>query len=202
MFRLQIRSNARTILGLTCFFMFLLSVPVIAATDARELAWTGDGRSLVFEAEHHGRTPLYRVDLEDGKIEHLHTHTSINGWALTPDGSSILYSRRSIGEPNEIFAVAAEGGQPTRLTHFNSELESEVDIRPAEEMWVDGDGDYKVHLFLIKPHDFDPSKKYPVIEYIYAGPQMQVVPHTFMGYNWYHRMPVGAQALAQLDFVI
>ena len=138
-----------------------------------EMAWVDDGQGLVFEAEHHGRTPLYKVDLAQGKIEHLHTHAYLNGWKLTQDGAQILYSRRSIGEPHEIFSVAAGGGEPTRLTQFNADLESEVDIRPAEEMWVDGDGDYKVHLFLIKPHDFDPQKTYPLILNVHGGPQSQ-----------------------------
>jgi dipeptidyl aminopeptidase/acylaminoacyl peptidase len=138
-----------------------------------EMAWTGDGQSLVFEAEHHGRTPLYRVGAGGGEVELLHTHAYINGWTFTKDGKQILYSRRSIGEPTEIFRVAAGGGEPERLTRFNAELEAEVDIRPAEEMWVDGDGDYKVHLFLIKPHDFDPRKKYPLILNVHGGPQSQ-----------------------------
>ena len=138
-----------------------------------EMAWTDDSQGLVFEAEHHGRTPLYTIDLDQGRVEHLHTHAYLNGWSFTKDGAKILYSRRSISEPHEIFSVASDGGEPTRLTQFNADLEAEVDIRPAEELWVDGDGDYKVHLFLIKPHDFDPQKKYPLILNVHGGPQGQ-----------------------------
>jgi len=63
MFRLQIRSNVRTILGLTCFFMFLLSVPVMAATDAGELAWTGDRSQIQpLDTVNQWRSPLVDVN--------------------------------------------------------------------------------------------------------------------------------------------
>ena len=44
-------------------------------------------------------------------------------------------------------------------------------IHPAEALWVNGDGDYRVHLFLIKPHNSDPGKKYPLILNVHGGPQ-------------------------------
>ena len=43
------------------------------------------------------------------------------------------------------------------------------------------DGLYDNYYRLIKPKDFDPSKKYPVIIYVYGGPHSQMVQNTFMG---------------------
>jgi dipeptidyl aminopeptidase/acylaminoacyl peptidase len=59
------------------------------------------------------------------------------------------------------------------MTRFNAELVSEVDVRTPEEMWVQGAGDYKVHIFIIKPHGFDPNRKYPLILNVHGGPQSQ-----------------------------
>ena len=42
------------------------------------------------------------------------------------------------------------------------------------------DGQYDNYYRLIKPKDFDPSKKYPVIAYVYGGPHSQMVRNTFM----------------------
>jgi dipeptidyl aminopeptidase/acylaminoacyl peptidase len=50
-------------------------------------------------------------------------------------------------------------------------LMNEVDIRPAESMWVTGAMGAKVQVFIVKPHDFDPSKKYPLILNVHGGPQ-------------------------------
>jgi len=137
------------------------------------LAWTADGKQIVFRAEVEGATPLYRIDLQSRQIEKVLTDATIDGWILEPAQPSIVYSRRSVGSPTEIYAAAMTGGRPTRLTTFNSTLEEEVDIRPAEVMWIDGDGDYKVQTFIVKPHDFDPSKKYPLILNVHGGPQSQ-----------------------------
>lgn len=41
-------------------------------------------------------------------------------------------------------------------------------------------GQYDNYYRLIKPKDFDPSKKYPVIVYVYGGPHSQMVRNTFM----------------------
>jgi dipeptidyl aminopeptidase/acylaminoacyl peptidase len=81
--------------------------------------------------------------------------------------------RRAFAEPHELFAVPVQGGTPARLTHFNADFEAEVDLRPAEELWLAGDGDAKVHTFVIKPHGFDPAKKYPLILNVHGGPQSQ-----------------------------
>jgi dipeptidyl aminopeptidase/acylaminoacyl peptidase len=54
---------------------------------------------------------------------------------------------------------------------------------------------------LYKPYDFDPNKKYPVVEAIYAGPYIAVVPRTFMLDSW----PLWnqrVQAIAQLGFIV
>jgi dipeptidyl aminopeptidase/acylaminoacyl peptidase len=138
-----------------------------------DVRWSPDGLSLYFTADRKGRTPIFRVSYEGGEVEEVHTDSYISGWELVDDSGSILYTRRSIGSPPEMFRVPAAGGTPSQLTHFNEEFEAEVDIRPAEEMWVKGDGDYDVHVFIVKPHDFDPALEYPLILNVHGGPQGQ-----------------------------
>lgn len=48
-----------------------------------------------------------------------------------------------------------------------------VDIRPAEQIWVDGSNGQQIQVFLVKPHNFDPNKKYPFVINVHGGPQMQ-----------------------------
>ncbi len=57
------------------------------------------------------------------------------------------------------------------------------------------DGKTDIWGIIIKPTNFDPSKKYPVIENIYAGPQGSFVPKTFSAVS-------GDQALAELGFIV
>jgi dipeptidyl aminopeptidase/acylaminoacyl peptidase len=57
------------------------------------------------------------------------------------------------------------------------------------------DGKTDIWGVIFRPTNFDPLRKYPVIEYIYAGPQSSFVPKTFSAYN-------GMQSLAELGFIV
>jgi dipeptidyl aminopeptidase/acylaminoacyl peptidase len=95
---------------------------------------------------------------------------------VAKNGRDVFYIRRSVGEPSEIYrAEIGETFAPSRrkLTHVNEALQNEVDIRPAETMWVTGADNARVEVFIVKPHNFDPSKKYPLILNVHGGPQSQ-----------------------------
>jgi dipeptidyl aminopeptidase/acylaminoacyl peptidase len=137
-----------------------------------EFAWDGDG-ALVFGADRQGRNPIFRIPLAGGEPELLHAHAQIDHWELLPGGKGFVYAARSVGAPHELYAVGPRGGQPVQLTRFNEALATEVDIRPAEELWVDGEDGTRLHVFLVKPHDFDARKRYPLILNVHGGPQQQ-----------------------------
>ena len=58
------------------------------------------------------------------------------------------------------------------------------------------DGKTDMWGVIYRPSNFDPSKKYPVIEYIYSGLGDQYVPKTFSSYNWW------MTSLAELGFIV
>lgn len=58
------------------------------------------------------------------------------------------------------------------------------------------DGKTDMWGVIYRPSNFDPSKKYPVIEYIYSGPGDQYVPKIFSSYNWW------MTSLAELGFIV
>jgi dipeptidyl aminopeptidase/acylaminoacyl peptidase len=93
---------------------------------------------------------------------------------LDPSGKFSLAIRRSIGEPAEVWRYdLVSKGAPRRLTSFNKQIEDEVDIRPAERLSIPGADGKPVEVFLVKPHGFDPAKKYPLILNVHGGPQQQ-----------------------------
>jgi dipeptidyl aminopeptidase/acylaminoacyl peptidase len=135
--------------------------------------WAPNSKSIYFIGEVEGHTPLYSVDLKTKQIKKVVDAQTIDDFVIAPDGKSIAFVRRSVGEPRDIYRVGVEDGSLKRLTFFNKDLEESVDIRPAEEMRIPSPTGKKIHTFVVKPHNFDPSKKYPLILNVHGGPQQQ-----------------------------
>lgn len=140
-----------------------------------DFVWAPDSKSIYFTAEVQGHSPLYNIELKSRRIVQILDLKKIDAFEISPDGKYIVVSRRSVGEPHEIWRATSQGKNPQRLTFFNKPVEDEVDIRPAEEMWISSPTGKKIHTFVVKPHNFDPSRRYPVILNVHGGPQSQWV---------------------------
>jgi dipeptidyl aminopeptidase/acylaminoacyl peptidase len=133
--------------------------------------WAPDSRSLLFLVQEKGQTPIYRVEVASGRIVRLLVDKSIRDFVVRADGRGVVYTRSSVGEPVELWTARFDGKAPRRLTTFNQKLEQEVDIRPAEVIWVKGAGDRDIQVFVVKPHGFVEGRKYPLILNVHGGPQ-------------------------------
>ncbi len=134
--------------------------------------WSADSKALWFTVQEMGRWPLYRADLATGRVEKLLGGHSIREFLVTPDQQRVLFTKTRVGEPVEVWSYAFGTKELKRLTAFNQAVADEVDIRPASELWVKGADGKDIHVFLVKPHGFDPAKKYPLILNVHGGPQM------------------------------
>ncbi len=123
--------------------------------------WSGDGKSIVFTGPVEGRNPIYRADLAGGAIAKLFDDQTIDAFEVAKNGSDLFYIHRSVGEASEIYRATLTGGAALRkkLSHVNDAVANEVDIRPAETIWVGGAQNQKVQVYIVKPHGFDPARK-------------------------------------------
>ena len=136
-----------------------------------DLRWSEDSGALFFSADVKGENPIFRIGLTDQEPRQITADGAISGWTMDSNDENVIYTRSRVGEPSEVFSVAVTGGASRRLTSFNDALTKEVDIRPADVMWTLGDEGTMIQVFLVKPHDFDPEKKYPLILNVHGGPQ-------------------------------
>lgn len=139
----------------------------------RDFAWSSDSKSLYFTAEVEGHIPLYCIDIGKSKIREVVDAKTIDSFSLSPDNKWIAFIRRSVSEPQEVWRINTNGTGLTRLTYFNKKVEEDVDIRPAEELWIPSKTGRLIHTYLIKPHNFNADKKYPLIINVHGGPQSQ-----------------------------
>lgn len=134
--------------------------------------WASDSRTIVFQAPAKGRFPLFTADVDSGKVERVGHIPSVREFDLREDGM-VAFTYHSVSDPVELFSAPVAGGEVTRLTELNRKIVEEYDMRPVEEMWVEGAGGKKVHVFLVKPHGFKKGKRYPAIINVHGGPQFQ-----------------------------
>ena len=135
-----------------------------------------DGKRILFTADVKGRTPLHSLDLATGKISVVSNVGLVDAFEVSPDGAWAVVARRQMHRPTELHRVALSGpgiGAESPLTRQNQALLDEVDFRPMEEVFVDSPSGKKIQVLLVKPHGFDPAKKYPAIVNVHGGPQSQ-----------------------------
>jgi len=136
--------------------------------------WSNNSKYIYFSIHEKGRTPIYKVEVKSGKIRKILEHSFIREFCISGNDREIIYTRSSIGEPYEIWKYnLRKKKSPVRLTYFNKKIEDTVDIRKGEEVWIKGANNKKIHCFIVKPHNFDSSKKYPLIINVHGGPQFQ-----------------------------
>jgi len=157
--------------------------------------WSPDSTRLFFTTEDRGRTGLQMISATGGGIRSIISgQSSLDDVQFTADGRTMIYTEESGSRPLEIFRATSGGGAGVALTHLNDALLANATLTPLEELWVDAPDKSRVHSFIIKPPNFTPTRKYPVVFLIHGGPQGA------WGESWTYRW--NAQVFASAGFVV
>jgi len=139
--------------------------------NVEEMVLSADGGTIYFIASERGRHPIYKVPTTGGTAQKILKDVFATNLQITPDNSTFVFANNSLAMPPEIYRAASDGSSSTALTRVNAELMSRADLRPADELEWTGALGRKIHGFVLKPRDFDPNKKYPLLVLIHGGPQ-------------------------------
>ncbi len=144
-------------------------------------------------------THLYRVTLEGKGFTRLTEAPGQHDIQFSPSNEFFVDTHSTVARPPVVELRRADSMLLQTLAKANIDSLKELRWSPPEEFVVKAaDGKTDLYGLLSKPYDFDPNKKYPVIELIYAGPQITHVPRTFV----YWGGEAEDQALAQLGFIV
>lgn len=134
--------------------------------------WHPDSRRLAFTVEDRGRQQAQLISVNGGGIRSMtQGATHVDDLQFTADGKTLIYTEVTGASPTEIYKAASSGGAPEPLTRLNEAFLANHDLRKLEEFTVTGAESAQVHSYLLKPPNFDSSKKYPVLFMIHGGPQ-------------------------------
>lgn len=96
---------------------------------------------------------------------------------VTSDGQIVMTYATAMDQAN-IGVVGRRGGDVTQITDINGDLLDHRKLGTVEEVWYKSSHDgLDIQGWLVKPTDFDPSKKYPLILEIHGGPFSAYGPH-------------------------
>ena len=146
---------------------------------------------------------LYRVNLKGKSLSMLTETPGQHMIQIAPSKEFFLDTHSSPDRPPVVELRAADGKLFQTLSQANIDVLKDLKWSPPEEFVVKAaNGTTDLYGVLYKPYDFNPKKKYPVIEVIYAGPQFYEVPHTFTHPHGFDFHAEHGQALAQLGFIV
>lgn len=134
------------------------------------LVWAADSGGVYFATEDKGTNNLYFSALAGGSPRAV---TSGNHQLLpsnASDAGTLAAVLSAPHEPGDIVTVDLKNPVPRKVTDVNGDLLEGRKLGETEEIWYDSVGGLKIQGWIVKPPDFDPSKKYPLILYIHGGP--------------------------------
>ncbi|HET7655649.1 MAG TPA: DPP IV N-terminal domain-containing protein [Luteimonas sp.] len=164
--------------------------------DARTVWFEGVGRVA---GVHPYYRQLFRVSLDGGAPELLTPEAADHVISLSPDGTYFVDAYSTATEPPvTLLRKAADGATVATVAKADISRLLAAGWVPPEPFTVTArDGRTTLYGMMFKPTDFDPSKRYPVVDYVYPGPQTGSV----RGYG-FSAARADHQALAELGFIV
>jgi len=142
---------------------------------------------------------FYKVGIDGKDLTLLTPEKADHRVALSPDGKHFVDTYSTTTEPPvAVLRDSSDGRVVKEIARADITRLKATGWKPPEDITVKArDGKTDLYGLLFKPSNFDPSKKYPIINYVYPGPQVGSV-----GRRGFAPARADHQALAELGFVV
>ena len=137
--------------------------------DPRALEWTPTG--IYFSALQKTDAHVFRLDPATQAIQRVSApeHVNVASVSITKDGKTMAFLSASANRFREVYTSSTRDFAPQQLTHFSDDWKGfELATREVVD-WKSGDGT-RIEGILIKPANFNASRKYPLLVVIHGGP--------------------------------
>ena len=157
--------------------------------QADEAILSPDGKTVYFSAGEAGYSPIFSVPVEPDMrartasfVKPIVKKVMAGSLNVSPDGRTLVFASSTIASPAEIFRVGTDGTGLMAVTRVNDQRMAAYGLKKAENLTWKGALNQTIQGFLIKPSNFDPSRKYPLVVLIHGGPQSPF--NDSWGYRW------------------
>ncbi len=134
------------------------------------IQWAPNNKGIYFTMQDRGSANLHIVSLNNGKVQNVTKgEQAISSPSINKHGM-IAAVLSSAHEPGDLVTFTVKNPTPKKLTGVNDDLLEGRKLAEVEEIWYESAENVNIQGWIVKPPDFDASKKYPLILYIHGGP--------------------------------
>jgi dipeptidyl-peptidase-4 len=139
----------------------------------------------------------YRVKLDGSGFTRLTSSEGTHKVSLSPNSRFFIDSWNDINTPTQMRLYDGGGKLLRAIAENKVDALGQYKLGQAELLKVKTRDGFEMEAMMIKPPDFDPKKKYPVLEFTYSGPHSPSVKNSWGGaaYMWH-------QLMAQKGYII
>ncbi|MBS0194577.1 MAG: S9 family peptidase [Proteobacteria bacterium] len=137
--------------------------------SADGITLSADGKTIYTGTDDLGRHPLFAVDIASGKAKKIVADGSVSAVAL--GGNTLMFARNSMKYPDQVYVARLDGSGQRQISHNDDAILGRVAMADYEQFSFPGWNDEKVYGFVLKPWNWQPGQKYPVVFLIHGGPQ-------------------------------
>lgn len=142
---------------------------------------------------------VYSVSIRGGKMRTLTTRLGSNRASFSKSKDYFINYYSNSNNPQEVTLVTSKG-KVVRELEMNKEYKERLkkyNLSKVERFEFTTEEDVDLAGYMIKPHDFDANKTYPVFMYVYGGPGSQTTQNSWGGSNYFW-----FQMLAQQGYIV
>lgn len=146
-------------------------------------------------------TQLYRVSIADKTITQVTHGDGTHEVMIAPKTFGFVDTFSTAMTPPRQDLYSADGTKVATINENNVPELAEYHLSQVEFMNVTANDGTKLYAMIIKPRDFDPAKKYPVLISVYGGPEAQSVRNAWGGvtFLWHQMMAEKGYIIFTLD---
>jgi dipeptidyl aminopeptidase/acylaminoacyl peptidase len=133
------------------------------------MVWAPDSRTIYFSADDRGTTNVYAASVQGGVRPVTQGNHQLQLSTISRDLRAVG-TMTSPHEPGDIVSFDLRRPEPHKLTDVNGDVLAGRRLGEVEEIWYRSLDDYRIQGWIVKPPDFDPSHKYPLMLSIHGGP--------------------------------
>ena len=150
------------------------------------ITWSANEKYIYFTAQSNGGQPIYRADLSSGwtiypplstfkvndkdiKIEQLTDYNSGLG-SFDLAGNKMVFVKTEVANPFEVYVADAMGKNQKRISSYNSGWVNNKKLSLPEKHSFKNEKGMEIEYWVMKPANYEPGKKYPLLLEIHGGP--------------------------------